>query len=663
MTEQKKPPDNPVLSVVKTAKPVNAKGEQDQWADRRTGDFMIQDGRIWFMRKGRDSKKAGDDQAPQINEIPTALTDNFIALVAEQTILDDGAKTEAAFLIDGKQRHGGPLPALTIPATQYQAMQWPLKQWGARAIVEADQATPRRLANAILKLSGEIPITTVYQHTGWRRIDGEWHYLTGSGAIHAGGLNASIKVELGDGNIAKYLLPAPPEQPRQFAGGLLDLLSIAPNNPTVGVALFAGVARAVLGEVLPIDFSLFLAGRSGSQKSECAAAALACFGQFDARSFPANFTDTEADLEHKAHQAKDAVFSVDDFAPSVNNQEANRLHTKAERLFRSVGNQAGRGRRNADMTGKAAYFPRGLLIATGEDLPRGASCLGRLLVAEMKRGDVDLSVLTRLQQYARAGHLAAAMAGFVQWLAPRIDDLKKTFPIKVRDLRDDHLKEFAGAHTRAPELYGNLYAAADLLLDFLQEVEAINSIRVVELAYNIDETLKAAMRLQSQYQRQSDEVERFVALLRACFSAGEVHVGDHLNQGPPKVKEFAFGWRKPNPEPELVGCGSPIGWLNENKGEIWLEPEPTFKAVQRFANSQNEPIILNRATLWKRLFERGLLLAHDTDNKTGAIREDTKRVVAGRRARVLVMSADLITGCDDDWQTEHDFKNRYKSEP
>ena len=90
---------------------------------------------------------------------------------------------------------------------------------------------------------------------------------------------------------------------------------------------------------------------------------------------------------------------------------------------------------------------------------------------------------------------------------------------------------------------------------------------------------------------------------------------------------------------------------------------PTGNAPKAPAVEIYPPLyFLNRATLWKRLFERGLLLAHDTDNKTGAIREDTKRVVAGRRARVLVMSADLITGCDDDWQAEHEHKNRFKSD-
>ena len=266
----KKTPNNPILTVVKSAKPVNKTGEVDKWADRRVGDFCIIDGRMWFMRKGRDAKEG------QINEIPTPLTHNFISLIDEQINLDDGLKQEAAFLVAGKQRNGPFLPTLTIPATQYQAMQWPLRNYGGRGIVEADQATPRRLANAILILSGDISVTTVYQHTGWRHANDQWFYLSGSGAIGPDGLNADTRVELGEGHMQRYVLPAPADNPGSMAATLLGLLFIAPKNKAVGVSLFCSVVRSVLGECLPVDFTLFLAGQSGSQKSECAALALAC---------------------------------------------------------------------------------------------------------------------------------------------------------------------------------------------------------------------------------------------------------------------------------------------------------------------------------------------------------------------------------------------------
>jgi len=200
----KKTPDNPILTVVKSAQPVNNTGEADKWADRRIGDYCISHSCIFFMRKGRDNKEG------KINEIPTPLTHNFVALIAEQINLDDGLKQEAAFLVEGRQKNGQPLPTLTIPATQYQAMQWPLRNYGGRGIVEADQATPRRLANGILILSGDIPITTVYQHTGWRHINDQWFYLSGSGAIGADGLNAIPVLNWAKVTCSVTYFPSPP---------------------------------------------------------------------------------------------------------------------------------------------------------------------------------------------------------------------------------------------------------------------------------------------------------------------------------------------------------------------------------------------------------------------------------------------------------------------
>lgn len=224
----------------------------------------------------------------------------------------------------------------------------------------------------------------------------------------------------------------------------------------------------------------------------------------------------------------------------------------------------------------------------------------------------------------------------------------------MRDYRDKALNQkekFATSHSRAADIYASLFAAVNLYIDFAFESKAINEIRTDDVTTTIDETLKDAIRAQSQYQKQADEVERFIALLRACFGAGECHVGNHLDQGPPVQKGFLWGWRKPSQDADMVaGCGQLIGWLNETNGELWLQPEAAFKVAQRFAMAQNDPLLMQKATLWKRLLERGLLADFDTD-KHGRKRTDVKRTVAGGRPRVLVFPTSIIEsewGADDD---------------
>jgi len=50
------------------------------------------------------------------------------------------------------------------------------------------------------------------------------------------------------------------------------------------------------------------------------------------------------------------------------------------------------------MMAKAAPYNRSMMLITAEDLPRGQSLLGRLLILELTRTDVDNAVLTQLQE-------------------------------------------------------------------------------------------------------------------------------------------------------------------------------------------------------------------------------------------------------------------------
>jgi hypothetical protein len=58
------------------------------------------------------------------------------------------------------------------------------------------------------------------------------------------------------------------------------------------------------------------------------------------------------------------------------------------------------------------------IISTGEDTPRGQSLRARLLVRELGPGDLGWAALTLAQADAGAGLYAAALAGYLQWLAP-----------------------------------------------------------------------------------------------------------------------------------------------------------------------------------------------------------------------------------------------------
>ncbi|WP_446808639.1 hypothetical protein ACH50O_15335 [Methylomonas sp. 2BW1-5-20] len=390
---------------------------------------------------------------------------------------------------------------------------------------------------------------------------------------------------------------------------------------------------------------------TGSRKSALAAIAQAYYGDFTARSFPANWSDSANDAEAKAHQAKDSVYSVDDFKPSVNRVEAEKQHAMAERIIRGTGNGAGRGRRTANMQAQAAPFNRSMLLVTAEDLPRGVSLLGRLLVLELGRADVDNATLSKLQHAAQARRFAGLMSAYLQWLAPRMDRLKAEFPKAVEQLRNAAIRDgFASSHPRAPEIYSNLLAGAETWLEFLEEAGTLTSEQTNIVLAEFESCLKQAFIEQGVYQTEQDEVERFLQLLRAAFSSGNGHISTVIKQGPPITRPFSWGWRSSgkdlNGEDMYKPMGDCCGWYAEPRdgqpAEVWLEPNTAFKITQEFARHQGDSFLISAGSLWRRMAERGLLLKVEQDGKNGKPRTTVKRIVAGRSVRVLVLDAGLV---------------------
>jgi len=539
-----------------------------------------------------------------------------------------------------------------VPIKTFTAGNWVHDAWGMLPFVYPGAAKKDNLKAAIQlysRLQGDIPRRTVYRFTGWKKIGDAWHYLTGSGSVAAAGLGDSVQVELDAGHMQRYRLPPPlsADTLKQALDEALLLLEVCPNKRHVGAVLLAAVARAPLGECHPTDSAIWLHGLTGSRKSALAAVALAFFGEFHGRSFPANWNDSPLDIDIKTHQAKDAVFVLDDFKPSVSPGLANELHAKAERVVRNTGNQAGAGRRNIDHSAKPVRFNRSMLISTAEDLPRGQSLLGRLLVLELTRDDVDNAVLSKLQDAASAERLAGLMAGYVQWLAGRLDDLKRDFPRIVEQLRDGAIRGgFCSSHPRAPEIYANLVGAAELFLDFLIDAGALSSERANNLLSDMETALKQAFSEQGAYQAEEDETERFMQLLRAVLSSGNGHIADRLEQGPPSIRPFGWGWRK---SPNDVGqqyepMGDCLGWYYASKDggadEVWLEPATAYKAVQHFGRIQGDVILLKPATLWRRMAERGLI--KQVSEEQGRVRISVKQRVGGRDVRVLILDAKMV---------------------
>lgn len=278
-------------------------------------------------------------------------------------------------------------------------------------------------------------------------------------------------------------------------------------------------------------------------------------------------------------------------------------------------------------------------------------CWGRLLILELGLLDVDVKTLSLLQQAAADGRLAGLMSAYLQWLAPKMNQLKKDIPRLVQQFRDSAIRDgFASSHPHASTIYANLVTGAEIFVDFLHDVGAVSLEEANVLTSDIETGLRQVFNEQAVYQNEQNEVERFIQLLRAAFSSGNCHLSNRIDQGPPASRPYSWGWREAGVD--ILGnknfnrMGDCIGYHCDAAGaapaEVWLIQENAYKIAAQFARNQSDSFLLSAPTLWRRMYVRGLIIKVEPDTKTGIPRTAVKRIVAGISTRVMILSADLI---------------------
>jgi hypothetical protein len=464
---------------------------------------------------------------------------------------------------------------------------------------------------------------SIYTHTGWREMDGKWLFLNSSGAIGEGGMVPSANVRL-SGSLARYelRLPASIEALRSAVRSSLRLVELGP--PAVSFALRAATCRAVFGAC---DFSIHVTGQTGAFKSELAALEQQHFGAAMSRlNLPGAWSSTANALEVLAFHAKDVLIAIDDFAPQGNAGDISRCHAAAERLFRAAGNHAGRGRLDSTARLRDSKPPRGLILSTGEETPRGHSIRARLLILELAKGVINAGKLTECQKEAAAGVYAEAMGAFVRWLAGRYEEQRAGLDRRVAVLR---IGISDSAHARTPDIIANLQAAWEVYLEFGRECGAISHLEQEHLASRSWEALRALATDQAKHHAATEPTARYLTLVRACLTSGRAHL--ETRQGTvPEQSPASCGWR------ENAGKWSPlgecIGWVDSE--DIYIEPEAAYMAVQVAGRDGGESLSVSGQTLNKRLNEKGLLKSIDATRKTLTVR----RAIAGSTIPVLHFS-------------------------
>src|SRR5262249_41006031 len=158
----------------------------------------------------------------------------------------------------------------------------------------------------------------------------------------------------------------------------------------------------------------------------------------------------------------------------------------------------------------------GLIVSSGEVVPRGQSLRARLFILQLPSGAVDWERMSGCQQDAAEGRYAAAFAAYVQWLAPRLDEGRPGLPARRAPLPEQATA--SGQHRRTPSIAANLYFGLELFSKFAVEAKAITPKQSEGFLKRCWQALGEAAAAQAALQARGEPAQRFLELINAAIT-------------------------------------------------------------------------------------------------------------------------------------------------
>jgi hypothetical protein len=243
----------------------------------------------------------------------------------------------------------------------------------------------------------------------------------------------------------------------------------------------------------------------------------------------------------------------------------------AEQVFQSQGNLQSRSRMGLDQSLQSALDPRGAVLSTGEVDVRSRSSLGRMLIVDVRAGDIDPTVLDKLQRMGDCGQYAAAMAAYIRWLAQRLDEVRGRLAKLTAEIRAE-MGNIPGAHPRHPEAVASLAAGYRIYLDFAVEVGAIDAATARRYAEKARKCLVELAQAQAHQQEEARPGRKFLEYVAAALASKRCHLLNSLSDAAPHHYAKACGWHTDGLTPDLkVPVNSKcIGYIDEQAGMTYL---------------------------------------------------------------------------------------------
>jgi hypothetical protein len=241
--------------------------------------------------------------------------------------------------------------------------------------------------------------------------------------------------------------------------------------------------------------------------------------------------------------------------------------------------------------------------------------------------------VTKAQKDASAGKYAAAMAGYIQWLALDYEETRRKLPSQITTLRNLSLS--SRAHARTPENAANLGIGLAYFLRFAFESRAVTKDEALKLLREGWQAVGELALEQTQYQDASDPVRMFIEFLSSALATGRAYVAMREDGSVPPDARI-WGWH--GSDGDWFPQGQKIGWLDGE--DLYLDPNAARAVVLEISNRTDQQMVISSTQLWQQLKSKGHLLSTEIETKRQTY--PVRRVCEGKSQSVLHLSAALF---------------------
>ena len=378
---------------------------------------------------------------------------------------------------------------------------------------------------------------------------------------------------------------------------------------------------------------LFIVAKTGSGKSTLVKFALSLFSIYThAASATISLADTSVNaMKTILCSAYHAPVLVDDLRLNETAKDKDKFAERMNALTETVGNRTYKQILNGDSTLALPRISHASPIITGEQEPElSPAANARITTVEFEKNEDTLRRSFPYQKHLDKINLTGQdlQLFFIQ----NFDQIDRTY-----DERMDYYASLipVGGHERIT------YNITHFMFDFhVWDLYLLDRQVITKAEYNEREKRMESIFIdlaaeQNERVKQVSVTAMALSRIKACLNSGRRYCQILDLQGYPRNPE----WKN-----KQSSTSTSIGYLDKNKGYMYLNAEETYKAIEEYG-----PFPTSATTLWKMMRDEGLITPGESNGKDNERRPKRKVKIGNGYQRLIALK---LSALDEDFEPD-----------